>query len=65
MKVRVIEEKRKTMGCWGHEDLLKGKIYNAQVERLPTGKELYMYRIVDESGEDYLYPPDIFEIIEE
>ena len=23
------------------------------------------YRIVDDSGEDYLYPPDKFEIIEE
>ena len=23
------------------------------------------YRIVDESGEDYLYPPEFFEIVEE
>lgn len=23
------------------------------------------YRIVDESGEDYLYPPEMFEIVEE
>lgn len=23
------------------------------------------YRIIDDSGEDYLYPPDCFEIVEE
>jgi hypothetical protein len=23
------------------------------------------YRIIDDSGEDYLYPPDLFEIVEE
>ena len=23
------------------------------------------YRVVDESGEDYLYPPQLFEIVEE
>ena len=23
------------------------------------------YRIVDDSGEDYLYPPELFEIVEE
>ena len=23
------------------------------------------YRIIDDSGEDYLYPPDMFEIVEE
>ena len=23
------------------------------------------YRIIDESGEDYLYPPQLFEIVEE
>ncbi|MBR1676268.1 MAG: hypothetical protein IJ706_03050 [Clostridia bacterium] len=65
MKVKVIEENREKMGEWGHMDLLKGKVYVAEVERLPTKKELFMYRIVDESGEDYLYPPMLFEIVEE
>ena len=37
--------------------LTHGKIY----EVLSIEKE--WYRIVDESGEDYLYPPDDFEII--
>lgn len=23
------------------------------------------YRIIDDSGDDYLYPPDMFEIVEE
>ena len=65
MKVKVIEENREKMGEWGHMDLLKGKVYEAEVEKLPTKKELFMYRIVDESGEDYLYPPMLFEIVEE
>lgn len=39
--------------------LTNGKIYDVlSVER-------GWYRIVDESGEDYLYPPHYFEIIEE
>ena len=37
----------------------KGKIYNV----LSVEKE--WYRIVDNSEEDYLYPPDEFEIVEE
>ncbi|RKW34010.1 MAG: hypothetical protein D8H95_49310 [Lachnospiraceae bacterium] len=23
------------------------------------------YRVIDDSGEDYLYPPEVFEIVEE
>lgn len=39
-------------------DLIAGKIYKVlSVER-------DWYRIVDESGEDYLYPPELFEIVE-
>ena len=38
--------------------LLNSKIY----EVLSIEKE--WYRIVDETEEDYLYPPDVFEIIE-
>lgn len=37
-----------------------------------TNKKIYdvisiergWYRIIDDSGEDYLYPPDMFEIVE-
>lgn len=39
--------------------LTKGKIYDV----LATEKK--WYRIVDDSGEDYLYPPENFEIVEE
>lgn len=38
--------------------LIDGKLYRViSVER-------DWYRIVDETGEDYLYPPDCFEIVE-
>ncbi len=62
MKVKVKEENRKIMGSFfTTRDLLKDKIYNAEID---SGKHKW-YRIVDESGEDYLYPPMLFEIIEE
>ncbi len=39
--------------------LINGKIY----EVISVEKD--WYRIVDETGEDYLYPPESFEIVEE
>ena len=40
-------------------DVIPNKIYEVlSVER-------GFYRIIDESGEDYLYPPEKFEIVEE
>lgn len=42
-------------------DLIDGKTY----EVLEITKKRKWYRIVDESGEDYLYPPQLFEIVEE
>lgn len=38
-------------------DLIPGKIYNV------VAVEKGFYRIVDESGEDYLYPPQYFEVV--
>ena len=63
MKVKVIEEQRKHYGDWSTVDLLKDKVYDATIEteNLPGD----MYRIIDESGEDYLYFPCLFEIVEE
>ena len=61
MKVKVIEENRAKMGSFTTVDLLKNKIYEAEVD---NGK-MQWYRIIDESGEDYLYPPMLFEIVEE
>lgn len=39
--------------------LTQGKIYNV----LSIEKE--WYRIIDDTGEDYLYPPQLFEIIKD
>ena len=64
MKVKVIEENRKKIGMWSHTDLLKDKIYEATIDNGINNDKPTMYRIVDESGEDYLYPPILFEIIE-
>ena len=61
MKVRVLENKRYIAGIFSTNDLLKDKIYDALID---DGK-LKWYRIIDESGEDYLYPPELFEVIED
>lgn len=44
---------------WSTEFLVltKGKIYDV------ISIEKGWYRIVDDSGEDYLYPPGLFEIV--
>lgn len=39
--------------------LTQGKIYDV------LSVEKGWYRIVDETGEDYLFPPEAFEIVEE
>ena len=41
-------------------DLIPGKVYDViKVEKHGW------YRIIDASGEDYMYPPELFEIVEE
>lgn len=40
-------------------DLTNGNVYEC------LGQELDCYRIIDESGEDYLYPTDEFEVVDE
>lgn len=52
MKVRYIKESSYLV-------LTHGKIYDVQ------SVEKGWYRIVDDSREDYLYPPEAFEIISE
>ena len=39
--------------------LTNGKIYTV------LSVEKSWYRIIDDSGDDYLYPPELFEIVEE
>ena len=38
---------------------LKGKVYKK------IGESHGLWRIIDESGEDYLYAPELFEIVKE
>lgn len=45
-------------------DLLEGKVYDV-VEIKEVGKYYKRYRIVDESGEDYLYPQGLFIIVKD
>ena len=59
MKVRKIKGKDMPSPC--ATDLIDGKVYEVQ----EISKKLKWYRIIDESGEDYLYPPQLFEIVEE
>ena len=40
-------------------ELISGKIYEC------IGIEKDWYRVIDETDEDYLYPPNEFEIVEE
>ncbi len=53
MKVRYIGDNGTS---WS---VLKGKVYEC------LGKERCRYRVIDETDEDYLYPADEFEVVEE
>lgn len=53
MKVRYIGEIESRM------TVMKNKVYEC------LGIEKYWYRIIDEEGEDYLYPMDQFEVVED
>lgn len=46
-------------GSNGFLVLTNGKVYDVM------SVEKGWYRIVDDSGEDYLYPPEVFEIVKE
>ena len=41
---------------------LQGKVYEVLAVEYGLGK---CYRVIDESGEDYLYPATAFEIVEQ
>ncbi len=42
-------------------DLIPGKIYDV----IRVYRTLGLYGIIDESGEEYGYPPEFFEIVEQ
>ena len=67
MKVVVNEEKRKNYGFFSTDDLEKGKVYETLGKRKirKDGTISPFIRIIDESGEDYLYHISLFDIIEE
>jgi hypothetical protein len=48
---------RYQLSTFGSSDLIAGKVY--EVVAIEGG----WYRIIDESGEDYLYPSDLFEVV--
>ena len=52
MKVKYLGETKSFM-------LTRNRIYDV------LNTEKGWYRIVDDSGEDYLYPPELFQIVEE
>lgn len=60
MKVVVNEEARARTNL-GTRDLIKGKIYDV----IGISEKSKWYQIIDESEEDYLYPPSLFDIVEE
>ena len=57
LKQRVIFIKVKFIGETDPIYMINGKIYDV------ISVEKTWYRIVDEEGEDYLYPPELFEVI--
>ena len=66
MKVIVNEQVRKDYNntLLSTVDLLEGKVYDV-IEIKEVGKYYKRYRIVDESGEDYLYPQGLFIIVKD
>jgi hypothetical protein len=62
MKVKYIgKEKADFLTKDNDIDLLKEKVYNV----VSVEMKGQWYRVVDESGEDYLYPKSFFEIVEQ
>ncbi len=59
MKVVVNEVARKKTNL-STVDLIEGKVY----EVISVSKKLKWYSIIDESGEDFLYPPSLFNVLE-
>lgn len=51
--------KAKYIGETAPLELTNGKIYSI------LSVEKGWYRVLDDTGEDYLYPPDMFEVINE
>lgn len=59
VKVREAFEMKVRYIAFDCTDLTVGNVYEC------LGQEYDCYRVIDESGEDYLYPTDEFEVVEE
>lgn len=59
LRIGIKKMKVKWLGKTDFLVLTNNKIYD--VISIESG----WYRIIDDSGDDYLYPPDMFEIVEE
>ena len=62
MKTKLFDRKtcgEEPLGELSASDLTVGKVYEV------LSVEKGWYKIVDDSGEDYLYPPELLEIVEE
>lgn len=60
MKIKYVgKEKMDFLVKGNHIALIEGKVYDV------ISEEMSCYRVIDESGEDYLYPKSFFEIVEE
>ena len=57
-KRRVIFIKVKFIGETDPVYMINGKVYDV------ISIEKTWYRIIDEEGEDYLYPPELFEVVD-
>lgn len=60
VKVQVIPKKRQLTGDFYSGDILDGKVY----EVVKVHEDLPLYNIVDESGEVFTYPAEMFEVVE-
>ncbi len=61
MKVKIIPDKRELTGDFYSGDILDDKEY----EVVKVHDDVPLYNIVDESGEEFTYPIDMFEVVEE
>lgn len=43
---------------------INGKIYDGEIDEEAKKNGINAYRVVDETGDDYLYNPNDFEVVE-
>lgn len=61
MKVK-FNSKEKTFGDFSLDDLTFGKVYEV-ISKKEISTTVIMYRMIDDSGEEYSYPAYLFEVV--